>query len=144
MTGTPIGDEVADFMRTITHAHLFHHHAPPQPAAPAPPAIPHNDSNQEDTTMSTLLAEIKGDFATVTAKLEHLDEEAVAKAEAIKATPEGAEAFDLLHAFATSAGAGPVLGVIGGILKSVAALPAAAPESALQPAATGPYVAGQA
>lgn len=139
----------AETIRRLMHPH---HHGAPQPAAAAQPEhqpeTPHNE-HQEVTPMSSpleVLDEIADHVKAAAARFETLDREALTKVAAIKATPEGAEAFELLSSLATATGGGPILSVVGGMLKSVAALaPQHQPAVPADPQpAMGPQVGGQA
>jgi hypothetical protein len=106
----------------------------------------------------SLITEIKTELASLAAKAEHVDDEAMAKVESLKATPEGAEVFELVSSLAENvaksvlpAGA---LSTVAGMLKGVVSLATAGgvtevsgtaeAADAPQPVAAGPVVAGQA
>lgn len=66
--------------------------------------IPHRATITPSSTTPggpvNLLADLKADFADVTAKLESLDADAIDKVDAIKANPEAAEVLDVLASVA--------------------------------------------
>jgi hypothetical protein len=113
MTGTPIGDEVAEFMRHLMHH--GHHGAPaqdPGAATQTPAAAPVNlaanvaiPATARENPVS-LFTEVKQDFATVAAKIAAIDEEAIRLAEQIGTIPGAKE---LVGALIATLGVSPQL-----------------------------------
>jgi hypothetical protein len=114
--------QARDTMRDLMHPR--HHDAPerapdvPQPAEQSQPSQPQENMMQLLDDFDALAGHVKEAAAT----LEGIDRDALAKASVIKATPAGAEAYDLLHTVAAMTGAEPLLAIVTATLKGVAAL----------------------
>lgn len=114
--------EAAGALRDLMHPR--HHDAPeraldvPQPAGQSHPSQPPTEDYMQ---LLDDFDAIAGHVREAAATLETIDRDALAKAAVIKATPAGAEAYDLLHMVAAASGAEPLLAAIGTMLKAMAA-----------------------
>jgi len=115
---------------------------PDTSAAPAAATATIEPTPQEESV--SWVEDLRNGISGITATLEHIDAEAYGKVEEIRATPEGAEVFSVLHGLAVSEGAGPLLGIVGTMLKALVPAPAPVVAGEPQPVPSGPQVAGQA
>ena len=115
----------------------FHRRRQTSAGTPAAAVTIETATQEEPVSLST-------DLHNLAARLENFDEDALAKLEAVKASPKTAAAFDVIASL-THVDPGPVFDGLLAAMQALAPQPAAAPaETPQQPVPSGPQVAGQA
>lgn len=142
-----MAEQIFETLAAEFREHIPHRHHTASAETPAATATIEPAPQEEPVS---IVEELENDAKNLAAKFGQIDADAIEKASAIKATPEGALLFEALHELVAAEVPAGTLQVLTGIVKSFGSLVPAQPQAPAEqapsftPAPAGPQVGGQA